>query len=71
MWENLPIPAIIAHRGDSVNAPENTIPAFLSALEKGAHGIEFDVKLCLDGHVIVIHDQTLDRTTFSSGNVAK
>ena len=59
-----------AHRGDRKNAPENTIPAFLSALDKGAHQIEFDLHLTQDGRLVVIHDDTVDRTTDGSGRVA-
>lgn len=69
MWDELQIPVIIAHRGDSAHAPENTLSAFQMADEKGADAIEFDVKLSRDGHVIVIHDQTVERTTNGQGDV--
>ena len=62
-------PAIIAHRGASAHAPENTLAAFRLALEHGADGIELDAKLTIDGQVVVIHDQTVDRTTGSQGVV--
>ncbi len=55
-------PLIIAHRGDSRNAPENTLTAFRSAIEAGADGLEFDVRITRDGVPVVIHDATLDRT---------
>jgi len=71
MWKELSRPVIIAHRGDKAHAPENTLAAFKQAAEKGADAIEFDVKLTCDGHVIVLHDQTVDRTTNGSGNLAK
>lgn len=71
MWTELPTPVVIAHRGDSAHAPENTLAAFLLAAEKGADAIEFDVKLSADGHVIVIHDQTVDRTTDGCGDVRR
>ena len=71
MWNELTIPIVIAHRGDAAFAPENTLPAFQQAADKGAEGIEFDVKLSADGEVIVIHNQTVDLTTNGSGNVAK
>ena len=71
MWTDLPQPTIIAHRGDKAHAPENTLAAFKLAAEKGADAIEFDVKLCADGQVIVLHDQTIDRTTNGKGNVSK
>lgn len=62
-------PLIIAHRGASMYAPENTLSAFKLAYEQGADGIELDAKLTIDGEVVVIHDQTLDRTTGSPGRV--
>ena len=71
MIETLPQPIVFAHRGASASAPENTMAAFQLALEQGAPAIEFDVKLSADGHVVVIHDQTVNRTTNASGNVAK
>jgi len=58
-----------AHRGDVHSAPENTVPAFRSAVEKGAHMIEFDVATTKDGHLVIMHDSTLDRTTDGSGKV--
>jgi len=63
-------PLLIAHRGASRIAPENTLPAFALALEMGADGIECDVQLSRDGHVVVIHDETLERTTDGRGRVA-
>ena len=69
MWINLNRPIVIAHRGDSAHAPENTISAFKLAMQKGAQAIEFDVKLSKDRQVIVIHDQTVDRTTDGHGDV--
>ena len=71
MWTDLPSPVIVAHRGDEAYAPENTLSAFKQAAEKGADAIEFDVKLTADGQVIVLHDQTVDRTTNGTGNAAK
>ena len=71
MWTELPSPIVIAHRGDKVHAPENTLAAFKLAAEKGADAVEFDVKLTTDGQVIVLHDQTVDRTTNGTGNVAQ
>src|SRR6201999_3863999 len=55
-------PLIIAHRGASAVAPENTIAAFEAAIAAGADGIEFDVRLSREGVPVVIHDQTLQRT---------
>ena len=54
-------PLIIAHRGDVSKAPENTIPAFLSAHGRGADGIELDVRLTRDGQLVVYHDRSLRR----------
>ena len=70
MIEHFPRPIIFAHRGDFAHAPENTLPSFQQALQKGADGVELDAKLTLDGHVIVIHDPTVDRTTDGKGRVA-
>ena len=69
MFAQPPHPLIFAHRGASAHAPENTLAAFLVALQQGADGIELDAKLTADGHVVVIHDQTVDRTTKISGRV--
>ena len=69
MLTTLPQPIIFAHRGASAHAPENTLAAFELALAQGADGIELDVKLSADGHVVVIHDPTTDRTTGARGRV--
>jgi glycerophosphoryl diester phosphodiesterase len=61
---------VIAHRGASSYAPENTLAAFDLALQMGARHIELDVHLSADGHIVVIHDDTLDRTTSGSGRIA-
>ena len=60
---------MIAHRGASLLAPENTMAAFNLAVEVGAHAIELDAKLSMDGEVVVMHDSTLDRTTDGTGTV--
>jgi len=62
-------PLVIAHRGDSKNAPENTLASFKRALEIGADGIELDVQLTKDGQLVVIHDERVDRTTDGIGFV--
>ena len=62
--------AIYAHRGASREYPENTIPAFRRAVELGAPGIELDVHLSADGVPVVIHDETVDRTTGNAGSVS-
>lgn len=59
-----------AHRGASGQAPENTLPAFELALEQGADAFELDVQLTRDDEVVVIHDETLERTTDGHGWVA-
>jgi len=64
-------PLVIAHRGDSAHRPENTLASFASAIEVGAHLIEFDVQLSRDGHVIVLHDPRVDRTTDGTGAAAE
>lgn len=60
---------IWAHRGARREAPENTLPAFELAVAQGADGIELDVQLSADGAVVVIHDETVDRTTNGHGPV--
>ncbi len=59
----------IAHRGASALAPENTMAAFEKAIEMGADAIELDLHLSRDGELVVIHDDTLDRTTDGRGPV--
>ncbi|MEO8400250.1 MAG: glycerophosphoryl diester phosphodiesterase [Gammaproteobacteria bacterium] len=62
-------PPIIAHRGASALAPENTLAAFRKAREIGAKWVEFDVMLAACGEAVVIHDETLERTTNGFGQV--
>ena len=62
-------PLVIAHRGDSAHRPENTLASFASALELGVELVELDIQLTRDGHVVVIHDPLLDRTTTGKGAV--
>ena len=69
MLTSIPQPIIFAHRGASAHAPENTLAAFELAVVQGADGIELDVKLSADGHVIVMHDPLVDRTTRAHGRV--
>ncbi len=64
-------PWVIAHRGASRRAPENTLAAFRLAFDLGADGIELDTKLTADGEVVVLHDATLDRTTTGRGPVSQ
>ncbi|MDQ0736798.1 glycerophosphodiester phosphodiesterase [Arthrobacter agilis] len=63
-------PVIFAHRGSSGTYAEHTRAAYLQALADGADGVECDVHLSRDGHLVCIHDTTLDRTTNGSGDVA-
>lgn len=58
-----------AHRGDNFCAPENTLPAFELAIAKGAHQFEFDLRATRDGQLVVLHDETVDRTTDGGGAV--
>jgi glycerophosphoryl diester phosphodiesterase len=61
---------VIAHRGASSYAPENTIAAFDLALQMGARHLELDVHLTRDDYLVIIHDDTVDRTTNGTGTVA-
>lgn len=66
------LPAVVvAHRGDSQNAPENTLAAFALAAAHGAEMVEFDVHPSADGEVMVIHDDKVDRTTDGRGEVQR
>jgi glycerophosphoryl diester phosphodiesterase len=67
MLAQLSSPIIFAHRGASAYAPENTLAAFRLAVKHKADAVELDAKLSSDGHVVVIHDQTVDRTTNGTG----
>ncbi|NLY61417.1 MAG: glycerophosphodiester phosphodiesterase [Clostridiales bacterium] len=60
---------VIAHRGASAYAPENTVPAFEKALELGTEGIELDVHMTADGEIVVIHDFSIDRTSNGKGMI--
>ena len=60
---------IIAHRGSKGTHPENTCIAFREAVRVGAEGIELDVHLSKDGYLIVMHDETEDRTTDGNGEI--
>lgn len=61
---------VVAHRGSSAEAPENTLAAIHLAIEQGANMVEIDVRFSRDGEPIVIHDGTLDRTTDGTGKVS-
>ncbi|MBM7693240.1 glycerophosphoryl diester phosphodiesterase [Peribacillus deserti] len=60
---------IFAHRGSAGTHPENTMMSFHEALRSGAEGIELDVQLSKDGQVVIIHDESVDRTTNGKGYV--
>ena len=60
---------IYGHRGASGHAPENTLPSFRLAMDMGADGFELDVHMSKDGELVVIHDETVDRTTNGTGLV--
>ncbi|NIK67159.1 MULTISPECIES: glycerophosphodiester phosphodiesterase family protein [unclassified Paenibacillus] len=62
-------PIVIGHRGAAGEAPENTLASFMLAAEQGSHMVELDIHLSEDGKLIVCHDDTLDRTTDSSGAI--
>jgi len=65
------LPRIIAHRGASAVAPENTLAAFRAAADAGARWVEFDVSLTSDGRPVVFHDDRLDRTSDGTGLLAE
>ncbi len=60
---------LIGHRGARYEAPENTIPGFYYAVDLGLSSVEFDIHLTADNHLVVIHDNTVDRTTNGSGEI--
>lgn len=62
-------PVIVGHRGAWGDYPENTLLSFREALDKGADAVEMDVRITADGHVVVMHDATVDRTTDGKGRV--
>lgn len=63
------LPRIIAHRGASIEAPENTLAAIARAADRGAVGVELDVAISADGVPVILHDHTLERTTNGTGPV--
>jgi glycerophosphoryl diester phosphodiesterase len=62
---------VVAHRGASVEQPENTIAAFEAAIDAGADAVEFDVRMTVDGGAVVIHDPDVSRTTDGTGIVSE
>lgn len=65
----MPERGISAHRGASTTHPENTLAAFREALRHGVHQIEFDIRMTRDGHIVLMHDATVGRTTDGEGRV--
>lgn len=66
----MPTRGVCAHRGDNACFPENTVPAFRGAAEKGAQMVEMDVKRCRTGELVIMHDGTVDRTTNGTGKIS-
>jgi glycerophosphoryl diester phosphodiesterase len=64
-------PLVLAHRGASARAPENTLAAFALAVEQGADGVELDVRRCRSGEPVVIHDADARRTTGAELKVSR
>jgi len=69
--ERPPKPLVVAHRGASLEQPENTIAAFGAAIDAGADAVEFDVRMTADGHAVVMHDPEVSRTTDGTGLVSE
>lgn len=67
----MPVRGLCAHRGASETHPENTIPAFMEAIAAGAQMIEFDIQLTKDSAMVIMHDETVDRTTNGTGKVSE
>lgn len=65
-----PRPQVVAHRGASQVQAEHTLGAYVTALDEGAEGLEADVRLTADGHLVCVHDRRVDRTANASGLVA-
>jgi glycerophosphoryl diester phosphodiesterase len=64
-------PLVFAHRGASGDLPEHTLDAYLRAIDEGVDGVECDVRLTRDGHLVCIHDRRLDRTSNGRGLVSR
>jgi glycerophosphoryl diester phosphodiesterase len=64
-------PFVVAHRGASVDYPEHTLAAYDLALKEGADGVECDVRLTSDGHLVCVHDRRVDRTSTGAGLVSE
>ena len=64
-------PLVFAHRGSSHALPEHTLPAYLRAIDEGADGLECDVRLTNDGHLVCLHDRRLGRVSDGRGAVSE
>jgi glycerophosphoryl diester phosphodiesterase len=64
-------PQVVAHRGASSRAAEHTLGAYVRAIESGADALECDVRLTRDGHLVCVHDRTVDRTSDGTGVVSE
>jgi glycerophosphoryl diester phosphodiesterase len=64
-------PFVVAHRGASAERPEHTRAAYELALSEGADGVECDVRLTRDGHLVCVHDRRVDRTSNGTGLVSE
>jgi glycerophosphoryl diester phosphodiesterase len=64
-------PFVVAHRGASAERPEHTLAAYELALQEGADGVECDVRLTRDGHLVCVHDRRIDRTSTGTGLVSE
>jgi glycerophosphoryl diester phosphodiesterase len=63
-------PWVIAHRGDSAEMAEHTLAAYIAAIETGADGLECDVRMTRDGHLVCVHDRRVERTSNGTGTVS-
>jgi glycerophosphoryl diester phosphodiesterase len=68
---DMPDRGVCAHRGAMDTHPENTLAAFKEAVRLGAHMIEFDVRMTLDGHLVIMHDETVGRTSNGQGKISE
>ncbi|HEY2792492.1 MAG TPA: glycerophosphodiester phosphodiesterase family protein [Micromonosporaceae bacterium] len=64
-------PLVFAHRGSSEALPEHTLAAYLRAIDEGADGLECDIRLTRDGHLVCVHDGKLGRTSNGTGRISK
>ncbi|MGH8882303.1 MAG: glycerophosphodiester phosphodiesterase [Stackebrandtia sp.] len=67
----MPEPIVVAHRGANINLPEQSLAAYVEAIDVGADAIECDVRLTKDGHLVCHHDRTINRTSDGRGAIAE